>query len=119
MCDRLYEQRRNGCDNLFGYAGNFVAATSPIYNCLGYAHLGSRSYLVLGGSSFLLHTFQKTTDNYGSWLNIVIPTVASLAVAARGRHNLADLRLSMLYRKASIIWGPGTKHENNPISDDT
>ena len=84
----------------------FDTAASPIYNCLGYAHLGSRSYLVFGGSSFLLHTFQKTTDNYGSWLGIVVPIMASLAVAARNRHSMADLRLSMLYRKASIIRGP-------------
>ena len=84
----------------------FDIAASPIYSCLGCAHLGSRGYLVFGGSFFLLHTFQKPIDNYGSWLGVVVPIMASLAVAARNRHRVADLRLSMLYRKASIIRDP-------------
>ena len=92
----------------------FDIAASPIYSCLGCAHLGSRGYLVFGGSFFLLHTFQKPIDNYGSWLGVVVPIMASLAVAARNRHRVADLRLSMLYRKASIMRSPGTKINEQP-----
>ena len=92
----------------------FDIAASPIYSCLGCAHLGSRGYLVFGGSFFLLHTFQKPIDNYGSWLGVVVPIMASLAVAARNRNSMADLRLSMLYRKASIIRGPRTKINEQP-----
>ena len=92
----------------------FDTATSPVYSGLGCAHLGSRGYLVFGGSSFLLHTFQKRTDNYGSWLGIVVSIMARLAVAARNRHNVEDLRLSMLYRKASFIRGPATKLNAQP-----
>ena len=116
MCNGLCERQRNGSYNIFGYAVGFLRACRYHQHWLGYAHLGSRSYLVFAGSSFLLQTFQKTNDNYGSWLYIAVAIVASVDVATRTEHNLANLRLSMLYRKASIIWGPGTKHENNPIS---
>ena len=89
----------------------FVTATSPIYSCLGYAHLGSWSYLVFADSSLLLHRFQKTSDHYGGWVGVVIPILASLVLAVRSRHNMAYIRLSMLYRKASIIRG-----SLNPLS---